>query len=92
KIPAEEKESLNNKIAALRKAIDAKNESEIRSLMQEIEQASHRIAEILYKQTSTEQTTQQDVTNQQTTQPQGEPEQGDKKVVDADYREVDGNK
>jgi len=92
KIPAEEKESLNNKIAALRKAIDAKNESEIRSLMQEVEQASHRIAEILYKQTSTEQTTQQDVTNQQTTQPQGEPEQGDKKVVDADYREVDGNK
>jgi len=92
KIPAEEKESLNNKIAALRKAIDAKNESEIRSLMQEIEQASHRIAEILYKQTSTEQTTQQDVTNQQTTQPQGEQEQGDKKVVDADYREVDGNK
>ncbi len=92
KIPAEEKESLNNKIAALRKAIDAKNESEIRSLMQEVEQASHRIAEILYKQTSTEQTTQQDVTNQQTTQPQGEQEQGDKKVVDADYREVDGNK
>ena len=93
KIPAEEKESLNNKIAALRKAIDAKNEPEIRSLMQEVEQASHRIAEILYKQTSTEQTTQQqDVTNQQTTQPQGEPEQGDKKVVDADYREVDGNK
>ncbi len=91
KIPAEEKESLNNKIAALRKAIDARNEVEIKSLMQEVEQASHRIAEILYKQAA-EKSSQAGGPQQQTTEQPGESEQKDKKVVDADYREVDGNK
>lgn len=90
KISSEEKNNLNEKIAALRKAIDSKNESEIRTLMEEIEKISHRIAEILYKQTASSQGS----SDQQSTSSsaEGQTEQQDKKVVDADYREVDGNK
>ncbi|MCM8764667.1 MAG: molecular chaperone DnaK [Candidatus Omnitrophica bacterium] len=88
KIPAEEKNLVSEKISALRKAIESKNESEIRSIMQELEQASHRIADILYKQTAQSSTNQQQ--SAQTSGPQ--PGQEGKKVVDADYREVDGNK
>ncbi|HOL48970.1 MAG TPA: molecular chaperone DnaK [bacterium] len=89
KIPEAERNTAREKIAALRKAIETKNENEIRTLMQEVEKSSHQIAEILYKQTS-----QSGQTDQQTTAQTSEPqsEQKDKKVVDADYREVDGNK
>ncbi|HOK79450.1 MAG TPA: molecular chaperone DnaK [bacterium] len=89
KIPEAERNTVREKISALRKAIETKNESEIRSRMQEVEQSSHRIAEILYKQS-----TQSSQAQQQTTSHSSEPqsEQSDKKVVDADYREVDGNK
>ncbi|MGC8804936.1 MAG: molecular chaperone DnaK [Candidatus Ratteibacteria bacterium] len=89
KIPETERNTAKEKISALRKAIETKNESEIRALMQELEQSSHRIAEILYKQAA-----QTGQTQQQTTSQSSEPqtEQSDKKVVDADYREVDGNK
>ncbi len=90
KIPAEEKNMLNEKISSLRKAIDSKNESEIQSLMQEIEKISHRIAEILYKQTAQSAESGNQQSSSQTSEPQQE--QGEKKVVDADYREVDGNK
>ncbi|MCM8828951.1 MAG: Hsp70 family protein, partial [Candidatus Omnitrophica bacterium] len=88
KIPVEEKNLVNEKISALRKAVESKNESEIKSLMQELEQASHRIADILYKQTA------QSTADQQQSSQASEPkqEQEGKKVVDADYREVDGNK
>ncbi|MCM8764514.1 MAG: molecular chaperone DnaK [Candidatus Omnitrophica bacterium] len=88
KISVEEKNLVEEKISALRKAIESKNESEIKSLMQELEQASHRIADILYKQTAQSSANQQQ--SSQTSEPQQEQE--GKKVVDADYREVDGNK
>ncbi|MCM8805860.1 MAG: molecular chaperone DnaK [Candidatus Omnitrophica bacterium] len=88
KISESEKNAANEKISALRKAIESRNETEIRSLMQEVEQLSHKIAEILYKQSA------QSQTNTQSTSSQSEPqtEQKEKKVVDADYREVDENK
>jgi molecular chaperone DnaK len=88
KISESEKNAANEKISALRKAIESRNETEIRSLMQEVEQLSHKIAEILYKQSA------QSQANTQSTSSQSEPqtEQKEKKVVDADYREVDENK
>lgn len=87
KIPAEEKNNVNEKIVALRRAIDSKNESEIRRLMEEVEQSSHKIAEILYRQSAQSASSG----NQQTTETtQEQNHHGDKKVVDADYREVDG--
>ena len=93
KISEDERKQIRDKIAELKKAVEAKNPDDIKRLMQEVEQSSHKLAEILYKQA--QQAGQQSQAGQQQREQQTEGQEGEKdrgKVVDAEYREVDDDK
>jgi len=78
------KSDINTAIENLKKAIEGENTEEIKKLTEELTQASHKLAEVMYQQASQQQ--------EQTTGGGG-PEPGagasqDEDVVDADFEEV----
>jgi len=85
KISEEERKDIEQKIAELRKSIDSKQPEAIKKAMEDLEQSSHKLAQILYQQAK------QQTGSQQTEQAPGEPKKqsGEEKVVDAEYKEVD---
>jgi len=86
KISEEERKDIEQKMAELRKSIDSKQPEAIKKAMEELEQSSHKLAQILYQQAK------QQTGSQQTEQaPPEEPKKqsGEEKVVDAEYKEVD---
>lgn len=86
KISEEERKDIEQKMAELRKSIDSKQPEAIKKAMEELEQSSHKLAQILYQQAK------QQAGSQQTEQaPPEEPKKqsGEEKVVDAEYKEVD---
>jgi molecular chaperone DnaK len=94
KLSQDERNNIQEKISELRKYIESKDEENIKRLMQEVEQSSHKLAEILYKQTSQQQQSQggQSTQGEQPTEEKTSEEKKDKKVVDAEYKEVDEDK
>jgi molecular chaperone DnaK len=87
KLDAGTKGDIENSIASLKKAMEGEDTAEIKRLSEELTQASHKLAEVLYAQTA-----------QAQAQAEAGPESGpgasaesgkqDEEVVDADFEEV----
>ncbi|HDN98001.1 MAG TPA: molecular chaperone DnaK [bacterium] len=82
KLSDAERNEIQEKIGNLRKQIETNDAEKIRQGIQELEQASHRLAQILYQQAQTNQ-------SQQTSTSESEKKEDKGKVVDAEYKEVD---
>jgi molecular chaperone DnaK len=87
KLPEEEAKNIESAIEACKKAVETGNREDIEARLDELTKASHKLAEVLYKQTGTPGS------------PQPEPEQqapsqdaGDGSVIDAEYEDVNKNK
>ncbi|MBW2142974.1 MAG: molecular chaperone DnaK [Deltaproteobacteria bacterium] len=77
------KADIDSAIENLKKAMEGDNTEEIKRLTEELTQASHKLAEIMYQQASQQQ--------EQAGEPGPEPDAGepqDEDVVDADFEEV----
>ena len=87
KLEAAEKEKIEKAVNDLKEALKGEDSEKIKSAAEALTQASHRMAEILYKQASEQ---------AEGTQPQEPGENGEKAkdedVVDADYEVVDKDK
>jgi molecular chaperone DnaK len=90
KVPESEKQAIQDAVAELKKVKDSGTADEIKAKMEALTQASHKLAEAMYKEAqSQQQAAQQAAPEQETT---GAQEQGatggDEDVVDADFEEV----
>ena len=90
KVPESEKQAIQDAVAELKKVKDSGTADEIKAKMEALTQASHKLAEAMYKEAqSQQQAAQQAAPGQETT---GAQEQGatggDEDVVDADFEEV----
>jgi molecular chaperone DnaK len=89
KLPAEEAASIESAIEALQKVLEDGDKTIIEQKIQELTQASHKLAEVMYREAQQKQ-------QQQTTEdaPQADPaaggsaSQGDPDVVDAEFEET----
>ena len=96
KIPETDKKNIQEKIAQLKKDLEAKDKEKIKKSIDELSTASHKLAEILYKEAQQKQQAQQQAQQQQ--QAEGKKEEKEKPkgkkedVVDAEYKEVDEDK
>ena len=96
KIPETDKKNIQEKIAQLKKDLESKDKEKVKKSMDELSTASHKLAEILYKEAQQKQQAQQ----QQAQAQQGKEKQEKEKpksskkedVVDAEYKEVDEDK
>ncbi|MFW5875039.1 MAG: Hsp70 family protein, partial [bacterium] len=88
KVDAETKQRVEEIIGRLRKAMEGDDKAEINKISEELQQASHKLAETMYQQAS------QAGGEQAAGGQQGGADQSgqDEDVVDADYEEVDENK
>ncbi len=82
KLDESTKSDINKAIEDLKKAMETDNTEEIKRLTEELTQASHKLAEVMYAQASAQ--TQEDTQGADAT---GEAEK-DEDVVDADFEEV----
>jgi molecular chaperone DnaK len=88
KVGEADKKNIQDKIDALDKLIktDSKNKESIQKAMEELQQAAHGLAQIIYQQTQ-----QQGSGEQQAQSAQDSDKKEDRdNVVDAEYKEVDG--
>ena len=93
KIPEEEKTKIQEAIDGMKKAMEGDDVEAMKAAMQTLTTASHKLAEEMYKKTSTETDAASNAgdgagTNGGTTNGKGE----DEKVVDAEFEEVDKEK
>jgi molecular chaperone DnaK len=91
KLPEEEAKNIENAIEACKKAVESGNRDDIEARLNELTSSSHKLAEVLYKQTSPPPGS--------TTPPEQGPEAqapqqdaGDGSVIDAEYEDVNKNK
>ncbi|RMH07565.1 MAG: molecular chaperone DnaK [Nitrospirae bacterium] len=89
KIPDTEKTKIEEAIAATRKAMEGSDAEAIRSAMQALTTASHKLAEEMYKKASAEASTAGSTSASGTTNGGSSAED---KVVDAEFEEVDKEK
>ena len=90
KIPEEEKTKIQEAIDGMKQAMEGDDVEAIKTAMQTLTTASHKLAEEMYKKTSTETGNTGDGAS-----PNGEATNGtqqDEKVVDAEFEEVDKEK
>ena len=98
KVGENDRKQIEGKSEALKKAIENKDVSAIKSGMEELQQASHAMAQILYQQAQAQQQAQQQAPPQEpgSSEPQepptGEPQQERGPVVDAEYKVDDQKK
>ena len=85
KVDGETKTKVEDAVAALRKAMEGEDTQEIKRLSEELTNASHKLAEAMYQQASTE--PGQENAGPDAGQPGGGPAP-DEDVVDADFEEV----
>lgn len=89
KVTDDEKKKINEAVEKAKKSLESENIDEIKQAQEEVQKASHKLSEEMYKQAQSQQ--------QQAGGPQGGPEQaggekkGEEDVVDADYK-VDEDK
>lgn len=87
------KSEINENISQLRNAVKEENVEEMKAGIEKLTNSSHRLAEEIYKQSSTqqEQQTYSDTSsNQQAEDTQGDAKEGEQ-VFDAEYKEEDGD-
>ncbi|MFW5908701.1 MAG: molecular chaperone DnaK [Desulfosalsimonas sp.] len=87
KVDAETKQRVEEIIGRLRKAMEGEDKEEINKISEELQQASHKLAETMYQQAS-QSGGEQAAGGEQAGGQSGQ----DEDVVDADYEEVDENK
>ncbi|MYC27969.1 MAG: molecular chaperone DnaK [Nitrospira sp. SB0662_bin_26] len=93
KIPEEEKTKIQEAIDGMKKAMEGDDVEAIKTAMQTLTTASHKLAEEMYKKTSAE--TGDGSNTGDGSSPNGETTNGtqqDEKVVDAEFEEVDKEK
>ncbi|UCE34120.1 MAG: molecular chaperone DnaK [Deltaproteobacteria bacterium] len=87
KLDAGTKGDIENSIAALKKAMEGEDAAEIKRLSEELTQASHKLAEVLYAQTAQAQA-QGEAGSESGPGASAESAKQDEEVVDADFEEV----
>ncbi|HNS32251.1 MAG TPA: molecular chaperone DnaK [bacterium] len=93
KVSDDEKKNIQVKIDALNKLIQAeqKDADSIKKGMDELQEASHKIAQMIYQQSQQQAQSAQQPEQQEPQTGQEEPQKpGRDNVVDAEYKEVDG--
>ncbi len=90
KVDSETKSKVEDAIAPLKKAMEGEDTAEIKRLSEELTQASHKLAEAIYKQASQEAGPQPDADQANPDQPGAATPDDD--VVDADFEEVKDDK
>jgi molecular chaperone DnaK len=92
KLPEEEAKNIESAIEACKKAVETGNKEEIEAKLNELTKASHKLAEVLYKQTAGagQQGAPQTEEPGQQTPPPGAADDGG--VIDAEYEDVNKNK
>jgi molecular chaperone DnaK len=88
KLPEDDVRNIESAIEACKKAVESNNREEIEAKLNDLTRASHKLAEVLYKQTSG---TPGGGTPQSEPGPEQEQPQGDA-VIDAEYEDVNKNK
>ncbi len=88
KIPAEDAKAIEDAAAETRKAIESGDAEAINAAAEKLTQASHRLAEAMYKSGQTEGTPQEPSSNQEGSD-SGKP---DEEVIDAEYVDVEDSK
>jgi len=87
KLDAGTKGDIENSIATLKKAMEGEDTAEIKRLSEELTQASHKLAEVLYAQTAQAQA-QAGAGSESGPGASAESAKQDEEVVDADFEEV----
>jgi len=83
KVPADTRQEIEGKVKALKDAVSANDIGRIRSATDDVQQASYRLSEILYRQTAQTQAGAEP-------QPKQPPEGGeDEGVIDAEYKKTE---
>lgn len=96
KVSGAEKKAIEDKLAELKEAVKGKDTDKIKKGVEELTQASHKLAEAIYKASAQKQ--QQGGAQAQPGSAEEQPKQEDKKsggkedIIDAEYKEEDGNK
>ena len=87
KISKSEKENIEKKLAELKEALKGKDINKIKTTMEELMKASHKLAEEIYKQAQAKQKQGPQAGPQQKQEPKKEEPKGKKgeDIVDADY-------
>ncbi|HUT71456.1 MAG TPA: molecular chaperone DnaK [Desulfatiglandales bacterium] len=85
KLDAGTKGDIENAIATLKKAMEGEDTAEIKRLSEELTQASHKVAEVLYAQTAQ---AQAQAGSESGSGASAESAKQDEEVVDADFEEV----
>ncbi len=80
KADAETKKKVESAIEAMKKSLEGEDVEAIKAATEELTQASHKLAEIMYSQASKQQPESEG--------PAGDADKGDDDVVDADFEEV----
>jgi molecular chaperone DnaK len=93
KIPEEEKTKIQEAIAAMKTAMESEDVEAMKTAMQTLQTASHKLAEEMYKSTSTEGASQEAGDGHSNAESESTTSNSDQeKVVDAEFEEVDGEK
>jgi molecular chaperone DnaK len=94
KISKSEKENIEKKLAELKEALKGKDINKIKTTMEELMKASHKLAEEIYKQAQAKQKQGPQAGPQQKQEPKKEEPKGKKgeDIVDADYTVEDEDK
>lgn len=87
KVDAVDKGNIENKIAELRKVMDSEDAEIIKKASDELAQAAHKLAEVMYAKAQSEPGAEQPEAEQQ-----GDEKPADDNVVDADFEEVKEDK
>jgi molecular chaperone DnaK len=87
KLDAGTKGDIENAISTLKKAMEGEDTAEIKRLSEELTQASHKLAEVLYAQTAQAQA-QASAGSESDSGASAESAKQDEEVVDADFEEV----
>ncbi|MDE2812537.1 MAG: molecular chaperone DnaK, partial [Gemmatimonadota bacterium] len=89
KLTEADKKGVEDAVAALKQALEGTDDEAVAQAMTALQQASHKLAEEMYKDTQAQQAQGEPAPEGAAGQPQGG---GDSEPVDADFKVVDENK
>ncbi len=95
KIPAGERENIQRKIGELKEALKGQDTQQIKNKMEELTQASHKLAEEVYKQTTAKQqarpadSTKEQASSSEKKEEEKKSEKKEEDIIDAEYKEED---
>jgi molecular chaperone DnaK len=90
KVQDEERKGIDAEIENLKKAMESDNINDIKEAKSKLEQASHKFAERIYRESGAQAAREEEPMRDQSGPPPGE--EGGEKVYDADYEVVDDDK